>query len=100
MATTSLAAALLAELDEASLDILAERLASRLLARLAQTQSAATAPWLNAEDAARYMAAAMTAPWRRAPTRPCRRPTARPVATPQGARRAQPSGHQKRRWLA
>ena len=51
---SALAAALLAELDDAALDALAEALLPRLAARLGQSQSAS--PWLSAEDAARYLA--------------------------------------------
>ena len=51
---SALAAALLAELDDAALDALAEALLPRLAARLGQNQSAS--PWLSAEDAARYLA--------------------------------------------
>ena len=46
--------ALLAELDEAALDALAARLAPRLALVLSQDQAAS--PWLNAEDAAQYLA--------------------------------------------
>jgi excisionase family DNA binding protein len=50
---TSIAAALLAELDDSALDELAERLAPRLAARLVSTQD--SRPWLNAEQAAEYL---------------------------------------------
>lgn len=45
--------ALLAELDDAALDALADRLAPRLASRLVET---AAKPWLNAEEAADYLA--------------------------------------------
>ena len=45
--------ALLAELDDDALERLAERLAPRLAARMGD---AGGSPWLNAEDAARYIA--------------------------------------------
>lgn len=46
--------ALLAELDDEALDRLAAMLAPRLAGRLEQDTSAS--PWMNAEDAARYLA--------------------------------------------
>ena len=45
--------ALLAELDDQALDVLADRLAPRLAARLGETTGR---PWLNAEQAAEYLA--------------------------------------------
>jgi excisionase family DNA binding protein len=52
--TPALALAVLESLDERSLDILAEKLAPLLAARLGTREQAS--PWLNAEDAARYLA--------------------------------------------
>jgi excisionase family DNA binding protein len=46
--------ALLAELDDRALDRLAELLAPRLIARF--DQRSPPSPWLNAEEAARYLA--------------------------------------------
>jgi excisionase family DNA binding protein len=51
---STLATALLAELDEDALEVLADRLAPLLAARLNAEEP--TSPWLNAEDAARYLA--------------------------------------------
>jgi excisionase family DNA binding protein len=51
MRSPTLIDVLLAELDDAALDVLAERLAPRLAAR-----SLGQSPWLNAVDAARYLA--------------------------------------------
>ena len=51
---STLATALLAELDEDALEVLAELLAPLLAAHL-NTEGPAS-PWLNAEDAARYLA--------------------------------------------
>ncbi len=51
---SALAIALLAELDDRSLAELADRLAPFLGERL--RSSGAASPWLNAQDAARYLA--------------------------------------------
>jgi excisionase family DNA binding protein len=50
---SALAAALLAELDDEALAVLADRLAPLLAARLDRGDES---PWLNAGDAARYLA--------------------------------------------
>ena len=52
--TPALALAVLEALDERSLDILAERLAPLLTTRLGAREQGS--PWLNAEDAALYLA--------------------------------------------
>lgn len=51
---SALAAALLAELDDEALDALADLLAPRLAGRLG---SGSSSPWLNAQQAADYIAA-------------------------------------------
>jgi excisionase family DNA binding protein len=51
---SALAHALLAELDDDALEVLADRLVPLLAARL--NTEGPTNPWLNAEDAARYLA--------------------------------------------
>jgi excisionase family DNA binding protein len=53
---SALARALLAELEDDALEALADRLVPLLSARLKTAQS--DSPWLNAEDAARYLACA------------------------------------------
>lgn len=53
MSAPKLLDVLLAELDDAALDVLAERLAPRLARSLGQGQTAS--PWLNAEEAAQYL---------------------------------------------
>jgi excisionase family DNA binding protein len=49
-----LASALIAELDDAALDELADRLAPRLVDRLGQNKE--PPPWLNASEAASFLA--------------------------------------------
>jgi excisionase family DNA binding protein len=51
---SALASALLAELDDDALDVLADALAPRLAAKLGVHQD--STPWLSAEDAARHLA--------------------------------------------
>jgi excisionase family DNA binding protein len=51
---SALGRAILAELDDETLAALADRLAPLLTARLGQEER--LSPWLNAEDAARYLA--------------------------------------------
>lgn len=51
---SSLARALLAELDDETLDLLAERLAPRLASRLPSTAAPAQR-WLNSTEAAAYL---------------------------------------------
>jgi excisionase family DNA binding protein len=53
MTPSPIVAALLAELDDEALAILADRVAPLLAARLDRADES---PWLNAEDAARYLA--------------------------------------------
>jgi excisionase family DNA binding protein len=53
--TPTLVDVFLAELDGAALDTLAERLAPRIARALGPTEHEMP-PWLNAEDAARYLA--------------------------------------------
>jgi excisionase family DNA binding protein len=54
LAVSALIDALISEMDDAALDALADRLAPRLAQRLGQPNS--TSPWLNADDAAGYLA--------------------------------------------
>lgn len=51
---SAIVSALLAEFDDEALDRLAELLAPRLAGRLEQKPSAS--PWLNADEAAQYLA--------------------------------------------
>lgn len=60
MSPPSLAAALVAELDEAALDVLAERLAPRLAGRLT-TSAPLDDGWLDARGAADYLSMTATA---------------------------------------
>jgi excisionase family DNA binding protein len=53
-AESALAEAIVAALDDAALDQLADRLVSRIEARLQREDR--TTPWLSAESAARYLA--------------------------------------------
>lgn len=52
----SLAAALIDQLDDAALDALDERLASRVIGRIVASLAKEPDPWLNSDQAARHLA--------------------------------------------